>query len=318
VSEVAPHIALGGGKEFDLIRALVERWGTAAVGIGDDASVLAPPPGTVLLVSTDTTVEGVHFRREWLTARELGYRACTAALSDLAAMGATPMGMLLAIVLPERWRGDVLAVADGAGEAALTYAAPILGGNVSGGDQFALTTTVLGAAVRPLPRSACGVGDGIWVTGRLGGPGTSLAHWLAGDAPDEVSRSRFVHPVARIREARWLADAGVRSAIDISDGLVADLGHLAAASGVRIEFDVESVPVLPGLAPAAALASGEEYELIVSAADVLDADAFEAAFGIPLTRIGAAHAADAAMPRVLARLDGHFVDLPGGHDHLSR
>ncbi|HET6679781.1 MAG TPA: thiamine-phosphate kinase [Gemmatimonadaceae bacterium] len=312
------HIALGGGREFDLIRALVERWGRSAVGIGDDASVLAPPASGALVVSTDATVEDVHFRRAWLTPRELGYRACTAALSDLAAMAATPMGMLLAITLPERWRGDVLAIADGAGEAALAFAAPIVGGNVSGGDQFALTTTVLGAAVRPLPRSACRAGDGIWVTGRLGGPGAALARWLAGGVPDDAWRRRFVHPVARIREAAWLADAGVRSAIDVSDGLVADLGHLAAASGVRIEFDVESVPVLPGLAPAAVLASGEEYELIVSSAKLLDADAFEAAFAVPLTRIGVARAADATLPPVIARLDGQFVDLPGGHDHLSR
>lgn len=317
MSRPTSHVALGAGREFDLIRALVERWGGAAVGIGDDAAVLEPPSGGSLVVSTDATVEDVHFRRPWLLPREVGYRACTAALSDLAAMAATPVGMLLAITLPERWRDDVLAIADGIGEASLAAGAPIIGGNLTGGEQLAITTTVLGACERALPRATCRPGDVIWITGRLGGPGAAIASWNSGREPDTASRNRFAHPVARIREGRWLADAGARSAIDVSDGLVADLGHLAAASGVRIEIDFARVPVLPGVPPMSALASGEEYELVVSSASAFDTAAFDAAFGIPLTRIGVAHVAETTMPLVVARHDGEFVDLPGGHDHLS-
>jgi thiamine monophosphate kinase len=102
-----PHISLASGKEFDLVRAMIARWGTAASGIGDDAAVLDLPPGERVVVSTDASVEGVHFRRDWLTATEIGYRATAAALSDLAAMAAAPRGLVVALGIPERWLPEV-------------------------------------------------------------------------------------------------------------------------------------------------------------------------------------------------------------------
>ena len=99
------HHALGPGREFDAVRALMARWGDLARGIGDDAAVLDVPPGERLVVSVDSSVEDRHFRRAWLTPEEIGYRAATAALSDLAAMGARPLGMLVALALPTAWRG---------------------------------------------------------------------------------------------------------------------------------------------------------------------------------------------------------------------
>ena len=106
------HLTLGPGREFDAVRDLLARWGTAATGVGDDAAVLDVPTGSRLVVSTDSSVEEVHFRAEWLTPEEIGWRATMAALSDLAAMGATPLGVLLALTVPVRWRGSLGAVAE--------------------------------------------------------------------------------------------------------------------------------------------------------------------------------------------------------------
>src|SRR4051812_23899919 len=103
---------LGTGGEFDAIRAMIERWGDAASGIGDDAAVLAIPPGEQMVVSVDAFVEGRHFRADWLSPKAIGYRAATAALSDLAAMGAAPRGILFAINLPGAWKTKLPYIAD--------------------------------------------------------------------------------------------------------------------------------------------------------------------------------------------------------------
>nr|MBP9106641.1 hypothetical protein [Gemmatimonadaceae bacterium] len=134
-----PHISLASGKEFDLVRAMIARWGTAASGIGDDAAVLDLPPGERVVVSTDASVEGVHFRRDWLTATEIGYRATAAALSDLAAMAAAPRGLVVALGIPERWLPEVEALADGIGEAARLSGTPIVGGDVTRASELSVT-----------------------------------------------------------------------------------------------------------------------------------------------------------------------------------
>src|SRR5262245_42670453 len=106
-----------GEAEFDAIKAMLARWGARAVGIGDDAAVLDAPRGDSLVVSVDTSVEGRHFKREWLSPREIGYRAVAAALSDLAAMAALPVGVLVALGVPRGWRDSLLELADGIGDA---------------------------------------------------------------------------------------------------------------------------------------------------------------------------------------------------------
>jgi thiamine-monophosphate kinase len=120
VSDAGPrgHLPLGPGAEFDAIRRMLAEWGPLADGIGDDAAVLAVPPGRRLVVSTDAAVEGVHFRRGWLTAEEVGARAAAAALSDLAAMAAAPLGLLLALAVPESWQAELPDVARGGGAVA--------------------------------------------------------------------------------------------------------------------------------------------------------------------------------------------------------
>jgi thiamine-monophosphate kinase len=307
---------LGPGREFDLIRSLVRQWGPLASGIGDDAAVLGIGAGEQLVVSTDTSVEDVHFRRGWLTPREIGYRAAAAAVSDLAAMAARPVGMVIAMSLPETWRGDVLEIGAGIGECSEQTSIPIVGGDMSKSHELSITLTVLGGAIRPLRRNGARPGDLVYVTGRLGGPQRALEAWLAGDTPRSRDRERFARPVPRVREAMWLAEHGATAAIDISDGLVSDLAHIAAASNVDVGIDLERLPLVDGASSRQAVASGEEYELAITAPHALDTAEFERQFGIPLTSIGQV-AASQTQPRFLAREGGTFVDLSGGYDHFS-
>lgn len=309
------HLEMGAGAEFDAIRALLATWGAQATGIGDDAAVLDIPVGERLLVSTDASFEHVHFRREWMTAEELGGRATAAALSDLAAMGATPCGLLLALGIPKEWRSELEPLARGVGAVAASAGCPIVGGNVSAAGELSLTITVLGTAGQPIPRSGAREGDIIFVTGRFGGPGAALRALLAGQQPEAAHRARFVAPVPRLREARWLAGHGARAAIDISDGLVADASHLARASGVSLSLDECAVPCMPGVSVEDALASGEEYELLVAVPPEcgIRADEFEQEFGVRLTAIGVVIAPGANA----VTLRGALAVGLRGYDHLS-
>jgi thiamine-monophosphate kinase len=309
------HLPLGAGVEFDVIRAMLRVWGAQATGIGDDAAVLPLPEGETLVASTDASFEHVHFRREWLSPREIGGRAAAAALSDLAAMAAMPAGLLLALGVPRSWRGDLDALARGVGEVAAAAQCPIVGGNVTRSGELSLTITVLGTSPRPLERAGARPGDALYVTGALGGSGAALDALLRGATPRDVDRARFASPRPRIAEGRWLAEHGARAAIDVSDGLVGDAGHLAAASGVRVVLDLVSVPCVDGITPESAAASGEEYELLVAfPADARpDARAFHQRFALPLTEIGRFVAGSGVS------FDGgdDRVALPPGYDHLS-
>lgn len=306
---------LGPGREFDLIRRLVERWGPLTRGTGDDAAILDVPPGMRLIASTDAATEGVHFRRDWLTMEETGYRSATGALSDLAAMAATPLGMLVAIAVGADATSSLDDLADGIGAAAKAAHCPIVGGDLIRADRLCLTITVLGAAARPMRRSGAREGNVLYVTGRLGGPGAALAALAAGTPPQPGHRARLARPSARIDEARWLAERGATALIDISDGLASEARHLAAASEVMLSVDLDRLPCAPGVEPAAAAASGEEYELLVALPDELDVTAFEARFGIPLTRIGQVEAAGGGT--VTFRAGGERIDLSGGYNHFS-
>lgn len=308
-----PLVALGPGREFDLIRRMLDRWGGAASGVGDDAALLAVPPGERLVASADTSVEEVHFRRAWLTPHEIGWRATAAALSDLAAMGAEPLGVLVSLSVPERWLEALDHLADGIGEAARAAGAPIVGGDLTGAAQLTIAVTVLGHTAAPLERSGARAGDSLYVTGCLGGPAAALRAWLRGREPAAEARARFARPTPRLAEGVWLARHGAHAAIDISDGLLGDAAHLAAASGVRLVVDLDRLPVLPGVSPADAAASGEEYELLV-AAPTLDPEAFARELGLALTPIGHVEAGPA---EVDARLAGARVASPRGFDHFS-
>ena len=311
------HTALGRGGEFDMIRDLAERWGRAARGLGDDAAILEPPAGEQLVVSTDTSVEDVHFRRRWLTSGEIGYRSAMAALSDLAAMGARPLGMTVALALPPAWKADLGPLADGIGEAARDVECHVIGGDLSRSEMLHCTFTVLGASAHPVLRSGAKVGDSVYVTGQLGGPGAALRALSAGTDPAPLARERFARPVARIREGAWIAQHGANAMIDLSDGLVSDAEHIATASGVRLTIDLDKLPVLQGCAARDAARSGEEYELLFTAPADLDASAFVRTFRLPLTVIGQVDALSGEN-RVTLTSQRKRVDLEKGYDHFSR
>jgi thiamine-monophosphate kinase len=297
---------------------MLGRWGDLAVGVGDDTATIDVPPGERVVVSTDTSVEGIHFRRNWLTIPEIARRATTAALSDLAAAAATPRAVVLSLALPDDLRGSVEGIADGIAEAVRATGAGfrVVGGDITRSPHLVLGVTVIGSAREPLGRRGAHPGDSLYLTGVLGGPAEALAAWGRGDEPSPWARDRFVVPKARLAEGRWLRERGGVAAIDVSDGLASELGHLAAASGCELRIDVASVPRPEGMDWRRAVASGEEYELLVVVRGQVDVDAFARAFGVPLTRIGVVRASDAA--RVVATENGERVDLPAGHDHFSR
>lgn len=307
------HTALGPGAEFDAIRTLLARWGSRARAIGDDAAILSVARGDALVVSVDCAVEGRHFKPGWLQPREVGYRAVAAALSDLAAMASTPVGVLISLITPVSWITHLDELADGIGEAVDLAETHIVGGNMSAGTELSITTTVFGSAFAPLPRRGARAGDSVYVTGRLGGTGSALADLESG-ASSVRFRERFARPTPRLREARWLAAHGATAAIDVSDGLAADLGHLAAASERTLVIDADAVPCVDGVSLHDALESGEEYELVVTASAEIDVGEFMRRFGIPLTRIGSVAA---GAPHVDWHGGGARVANVHGHDHFS-
>jgi thiamine-monophosphate kinase len=310
----AGHLELGPGAEFDLIREMFSQLADGARGTGGDCAVLEVPRDTKLLLSVDTSVENVHFRRSWITPREIGYRAAAAALSDLAAAAATPIAILLAVSAPPAWLGDLPAVAAGVGIAARDAGTVVVGGDTTAGRDLALTLTVAGTSQRPLSRAGAQPGDHVYVSGRLGGPAAAVRAWTGGAEPDVAARERFAHPVPRLREGRWLAAQGATAAIDVSDGLVADLRHLAAASAVSLSIDLDRVPRWPGTTVVEAASGGEEYELAVTTGKHFDVAAFEREFGVPLAHVGEVVA---GQPGVETRAGGVRVAPIPGYNHFS-
>jgi thiamine-monophosphate kinase len=329
----APFSALGPGAEFDLIRRFLERGeapagagaDTVLVGPGDDCAVV--DAGAPLALSTDLTVEGVHFRREWLAPEEVGYRATAAALSDLAAMAATPVAVLVSLGLPPERKEEATALMAGVRRAAHDCGAAVIGGDLSAtaGPLF-LDVVVAGAAPRPVLRGGARPGDGVWVTGWLGGAAAAVAAWLEGGVPSALARTAFAAPVPRLREAQWLARRLELSAlIDLSDGLAGDAAHLAAASGVAIELEPQSLPLHAALGAGSeaarrmALGGGEDYELCFAAGDEAVrelAPEFTAAFGIPLTRVGAVRAGS-GVTILGAGGQGELRQPPAGFRHFD-
>lgn len=307
------HLGLGPGPEFDAIRAIVARLGHDATGIGDDCAVI-PIAGTNLVASIDCSIQGVHFRTDWLTPAEIGYRATAAALSDLAADGTEPVGVLVSLGLTgdgTRETGDE--VMAGVGAACRAVGAQVLGGDLVRSEKLLVDVCVLGTAERPVRRAGAKAGEGVWVTGTLGGAGLALAGFQTGKSLDAKLRDRYARPEPRIAAGRWLAAHGATAMLDISDGLSGDAAHLAAASGVAIEIVLEQVPRWPGVSARHAIVSGEEFELLVALpGDFQDAATFVKATGLPLTRIGAC----AAGRGVRMTEHGQPITPPPGFDHF--
>ena len=311
-------IPLGGLGEFDRIRAIAAALGPDAGVLGDDTAVVPPGQGT-LMVSTDASVENVHFKKAWLTPGEIGWRAAASALSDLAAAAAVPAGLTVALTVPvDCPEAELVALMRGVGDAARAAGCQVLGGDLSTGTALSLAITVFGYADPPMSRRGAKAGDGVWVTGALGGARAALVAWRDGRVPEPRAREAFAHPLPRVEVARWLREHGATAMMDISDGLGGDAQHLAAASGVGLRLELERVPVHPAVAVSAAVVEedpaffaavgGEDYELLVTLPnDFAGAAECLAATGISLTRVGLVR----RDPGVVATLMGTVVAVSG-------
>ena len=235
------------------------------LGPGDDAAAIRPGRRPLLL-TTDTLIEGVHFRAGWAPPAALGRRAFAVNASDLAAMGGAPTFALLALEAPASLRvADLDALVLGFARAARQAGARLVGGNLAAGPHLAITATLLGEAPGPvIGRAGARPGDALYVTGTLGGAGLAVRALRAG------RRTRWPVPPLRVRAGRLLAPLA-HAMIDVSDGLVQDAGHLCRASGAGAEILAARLPVAPAcrraLGAGAALfaaTAGEDYELLVA------------------------------------------------------
>lgn len=285
-------------SEFDLIARYFTRPArSASLGIGDDAALLCPSPGMELAVSADMLVAGQHFFADTDPER-LGHKTLAVNLSDLAAMGAKPRWTLLSIALPEADEDWLAAFAKGFFGLADQHGVELVGGDTTRGP-LNLSVTILGEveANRALRRDAAQEGDDIWVTGELGGAALALRH-LRGDVAlsdteTEECLDRLELPEPRLNLGSKLATLA-HAAIDISDGLLADLGHILARSGKGAVIETALVPVAAALRNRAdlfascALSGGDDYELCFTAAPSLRSrvEAAGGASGTPVTRIG--------------------------------
>lgn len=238
-------------------------------GIGDDCAVLRLQPGFELLVTTDLSIEDVHFRRAWHPARTVGHRCLARGLSDIAAMGGEPLACFLSLGLPpdltQRWASQFLA-----GLMALSkhWGVELTGGDVSSAAKVTADIIVVGQvpAGRAILRSGAKPGDRIFVTGQLGGSAAVLRQLFAGERVSSSLSSRHFFPqprleVARVLRARRLAS----SMIDLSDGLSVDLAHLCQESRVAAKIFATKIPIAPGADLQLALHGGEDYELLFTA-----------------------------------------------------
>jgi len=298
------------------------------IGPGDDAAAFETPPGCRVVVSTDASVEGIHFRREWMTWETIGYRAAASALSDLAAMAAVPIGLLLSVALPPELDASASAsLGRGVGEALGVMGGELLGGVlVASPGPVMVDAVVVGHADTPVGRGGARAGDEVWVTGALGGAAAAVADLRAGLEPIPSARQAFERPVPRVAEGRWLAEeTSLNALIDLSDGLSRDAGHIATASGVRLELEFERIPVHPAVEPylesragrRLLLGGGEDYELLLTAPAGRVKPVrggFEDRFRLALTRVGRVVAGAGV---VVTDAGGTAVPVEGGYDHLG-
>ena len=314
-----------GAGEFDLIARIRARVATRAdvvLGIGDDAALLAPPPGRQLVVTADTLNEGVHFPRGTSPA-DVGWKALAVNLSDLASMGAEPTWCTLSLSLPQSDPAWIEGFLDGFLDLAGQHDIALVGGDTTRGPlSIAVTAMGLVEPGRALRRDGARVGDEVWVTGTLGDAAGGLA--LLDREPVPALRARLDRPTPRVAAGRALA--GIATAcVDVSDGLLADLGHVCARSHVAARIDVDALPASAALREAfgdveriALQASGgDDYELCFTAPADAGADigAVSAQLGLRFTRIG----------RIVAGEGVHPVDAKSqpwlsprrGYDHFA-
>lgn len=308
--------------EFTLIERFLSAFPRARVpvGPGDDCAVLAPSRGA-LCVTTDAVVEDVHFSRAWFSPEDIGHKALAVNLSDIASMGATPRWFLCALALPRTFpERELLGIARGMSALARAHRIALVGGNFSSARELSITITAAGelpAGVPALTRSGARPGDVLYVSGTVGEARLGLEQLLEGKrrGPAILRQKR---PTPRVKLGQ-LALRHASAALDISDGVAQDLGHLCEASRVGAALELARLPLTPavrrGLGAEGALAGGEDYELLLAVPPARTAS-FERACaraGEKVSRIGKV----IAQRKWEIRDDaGRLVSPPAGFDHF--
>jgi thiamine-monophosphate kinase len=317
-------------SEFDIIRKYFTRVAPSAVlGVGDDCALVRPDPGMLLAVSTDMLIAGTHFFPDADPAK-LGHKALAVNLSDLAAMGADPRWATLAIALPKADEKWIAAFAQGFFRLAARFGVELIGGDTTRGP-LAVSITVMGEVPVEfaLRRDAALAGDDVWLSGATGEAALALAH-LKGrvkleGAALEACLARLHTPEPRVDLGERLRGLA-RSAIDVSDGLLADLGHVLEASGVGAELLWDSLPRAKAIAECAdaalaqecLLAGGDDYELVFTTPTSrrTEIEAAGKELAIPLALIGVAVPGDPVVRLRDAR--GEFASRSRkGFDHFA-
>lgn len=310
---------VGSLGEFGLIARVTEgrvQPPTTLLGPGDDAAVTSVSDGRVV-ASTDMLVEGVHFRLDWSTPEQIGRKAAAVNLADIAAMGAVPTALLVGLGCPARTPASVPeGLAAGLWAEAGVVGAGIIGGDVVSAPSVVVSVTVLGDlhGLAPVTRSGARPGQVLAVAGRLGWAAAGLAVLTRGfRSPVEVVGAHRV-PAPPYAAGPAAAAAGATSMIDVSDGLLADLGHVADASGVAIDVRAGSLPLAPRLADVASalgadplrwlLTGGEDHALVAT---------FPAAAALPEGWVPIGTVAEGAGVSV----DGHPYAGTAGWDHFA-
>jgi len=330
----------------DLVKHLGDEAADVLLPFGDDAALWTP--GGPVLATADALLEGVHFRTEWGEAEDLGFKAMSVNVSDIAAMGGSPALALVTLGVPREidpaWLGALYA---GMADACRLYGMKVGGGDTFVSERLALALTVLGTPppTGAVTRAGARPGDLLFVTGSLGDAAAGLAYLKArqlegrskgkarkagrGAAAESMEQglARFLSPLARLDEGRVAASAGVSAMIDLSDGLASDVLHIASASKVGVKLRGSSIPIGPGARAAEsllgtaplrlALAGGEDYELLMATSPDRADELLAAmtATGMPLTAIGEVLPAGGGC---FLEDDGKRTDLAeiGGFDHF--
>jgi thiamine-monophosphate kinase len=304
---------------------------TVELGVGDDAALLGVEGGaTRLVVTVDEQVEDTHFRLGWLSLGDLGWRATMAAASDVAAMGGRVAAVVASLVVPRSLADDeLLALAEGQRRAAAALGGVAIGGNLARGPALSIGTTVLGTVSGPgLRRDGAREGDDLLLAGPVGRAAAGLA-LLANLDEEAAAEEGAVGEAAQVCLAAWrrpearqacglaALEAGARALIDVSDGLAADAGHVATASGLRLVLEERALRTDATLATLAtrlrraplglALGGGEDYALLAAAPEGTAIPGF--------VRVGRCERGAAAV--VVERLDGARDAPPAGFDHFT-